>query len=102
MLLNANTLTFEMKEMKSQRKLFLAIDEMKNILDHLRKKLEQQKQHSCNRISQLDACLTISLDEFEQFFHNAFSAYTNKERIGMLKKRDLNAKRRKQSKTRYE
>ena len=43
MLLNANTLTFEMKEMKSQRKLFLAIDEMSNILDHVGKNLEQQK-----------------------------------------------------------
>ena len=88
MLLNANTLTFEMKKMKIQRKLFLAIDEMKNILDRLGKKLEQQKEHSCNRISQLDTCLTISLDEFEQFIHNAFLAYTNKEEIGMLKKRD--------------
>ena len=43
MLLNANTLNFEMKEMKSRRKFFLANDEMTNILDHLGKNLEQQK-----------------------------------------------------------
>ena len=40
MLLNANTVTFQMKEMKSPRYLFLVIDEMINMLDHLEKKLQ--------------------------------------------------------------
>ena len=66
MLLNANTPTLEMKETKTQRELFIVIDEMTNILEHFGKNLEQQKEDSSNRISQLEACLTTTRDEFEQ------------------------------------
>ena len=41
MLLNANTPTLEMKKTKTQRELSITIDEMTNILEHFRKKLEQ-------------------------------------------------------------
>ena len=41
MLLKDNTLTLEMKVTKTQRELFIVIDEMKNILEHFEKKLEQ-------------------------------------------------------------
>ena len=60
MSLNANTLTLETKEMKTQRELFIVIDEMTNTLEHSGKKLEQQKEDSSNRISQLEACLTAT------------------------------------------
>ena len=46
---------------------------------------EQQKEDSSNRISQLEACLTETLDEFEHYIHQAIPAYTEREEIGMLK-----------------
>ena len=85
MSLNANTPTLEMKETKTQRELFTIIGEMTNTLEHFGKKLEQQQEDSSNRISQLEACLTVPLDEFEQYIHQAIPAYTKKEEIGMLK-----------------
>ena len=85
MSLNANTPTLEKKEMKIQRELFIVIDEMTNILEHFGKKLEQQKEDSSNRITQLEACLTATLDEFEYYIHQAIPAYTEKEEKGMLK-----------------
>ena len=51
----------------------------------LGKKIEQQKEDSSNRISQLEACLTTTLDEFEQYIHHAIQAYTDKEEGKMLK-----------------
>ena len=84
MLLNANTLILEMNVTKTQRELFVVIDEMKNILEHFGKKLEQQKEESSNRISQLEACLRTTLAKFEQYIHQAIPAYTEKEE-GMLK-----------------
>ena len=45
MLLNANTPTLEMKKTKTQRELSITIDEMINILEHFRKKLEQFRQN---------------------------------------------------------
>ena len=81
---NANTLTLETKETKSQRELYIVINEMTNTLEHFGKKIEQQNEDSSNRISQLEACLTTTLDEFEHYIHEAIPAYTEKEEIGML------------------
>ena len=64
---------------KTQRELFVVVDEMKNILEHLGKKLEQQKEESSNRISQLEACLRTILAKFEQYIHQAIPASTEKE-----------------------
>ena len=58
---------------------------MTNIQEHFGKKLEQQKEDSSNKISQLEACLKATLDEFEQYIHQAIPAYTEKEETGMLK-----------------
>ena len=66
MSLNANTPTLEMKETKTERKLFIVTDEMANTLEHFGKKLERQKEDSSNRISQLKACLTVTLVDVEQ------------------------------------
>ena len=85
MSLNANTPTLETKETKTQRELFIVIDKMTNTLEHFGKKLEQQKEDSFNRITQLEASLTATLDEFEHSIHQAIPAYTEKEEIGMLK-----------------
>ena len=85
MSLNANMPTLEMKETKTQRELFIVIDEIANALEHFGKKLEQQKEDSSNRITQLEACLTETLDEFEHYIHQAIPAYTEKEEVGMLK-----------------
>ena len=82
--LNANTPTLETKETKTVTKT-IVIDEMTNTLVHFGKKLEQQKGDSSNRISQLEACLTATLDEFEHYIHQAIPAYTKKEEIEMLK-----------------
>ena len=41
MLLKDNTSTLEIKVMKTQRELFIVIDEMANILEYFEKKLEQ-------------------------------------------------------------
>ena len=85
MSLNANTPTLETKETKTQRELFIVIDGMTNTLEHFGKKLEQQTEDNSNRITQLEACLTATLDEFEHYIHQATPAYTKKEEIGMLK-----------------
>ena len=84
MLLNTNTPTLEMGEMKTQRELFIVTDETTNIPTALQEKIEQQKD-SCNKISQLVACLTTALNEFELYNHRAISPYTKKEEIQMLK-----------------
>ena len=55
-----------MKETKTERKLFIVTDEMANTLEHFGKKLERQKEDSSNRISQLKACLTVTLVDVEQ------------------------------------
>ena len=83
--LNANTPTLETKERKTQRELYIVINEITNTLEHFGKKIEQQNQGSSNRISQLEACLTATLDEFKLYIHQAIPAYTKKEEIGMLK-----------------
>ena len=83
--LNANTPTLETKETKTQRELFIVIDEMTNSLEHFGKMLEQQKEGSSNRINQLEACLTATLNEFEHYIHQAIPAYTEKGKIDMLK-----------------
>ena len=83
--LNANTPTLETKETKTQRELFIVIDEMTNSLEHFGKMLEQQKEGSSNRINQLEACLTATLNEFEHYIHQAIPAYTEKGKIEMLK-----------------
>ena len=59
MLLNAYTPTLEMKETKTQREVFIAIDEITNTLEHVGIKLRQQKEDSSNIISQLKAFLTL-------------------------------------------
>ena len=78
MSLNANTPTLETKETKTQRELFIIIDEMTNTLEHFGKKLEQQKEDSSNRISQLETWLTATLDEFEHYIHQAIAAKKKK------------------------
>ena len=85
MSLNANTATLEAKETKTQRELYIVIDEMTNTLEHIGKKVEQQSEDSSNRICQLETCLTATLDELEHYVHRAILAYTEKEEIGMLK-----------------
>ena len=83
--LNANTPTFQMKETKTQRELYIVINEMINTLEHFGKNIEQKNEDSSNRMSQLEACLTATLDEFEHDIHQAIPAYTEKEETGMLK-----------------
>ena len=72
-----------------KRELFIVIDEMTNIFvkNNFRKKLEQQKEDSSNRISHLEACLTQTFGEFEQYIHRGILPYTNNEEIEMLKTR---------------
>ena len=85
MSLNTNMPTLETKETKAQRELRIIINGMKNALEHFGKKIEQQNEDSSNRISQLEACLTATLDEFEHYIHQAIPVYIKKEEIGMLK-----------------
>ena len=58
---------------------------MTNTLEHLGKRLEQQKEDSSNIITQLEACLTETLDEFKHYIRQVIPVYTEKEEIGMLK-----------------
>ena len=58
---------------------------MTNTLDHFGKKLEQQKEERSDRIPQLEARLTATLDEFEHYIYQAIPAYTEKEEIGTQK-----------------
>ena len=83
--LNGNSPILETKETKLLRELHIVINEMTNTLEHFGKKIEQQNEDSSNRISQLEACLTATLDEFEHYIHQAIPAYIKKEEIGMLK-----------------
>ena len=83
--LNANTPTLEMKETKTQGELYIVINEMINTLEYFGKNIGQQNEDSSNRISQLEACLTATLDELEHYIHQAIPAYTEKEETGMLK-----------------
>lgn len=63
-----------MKEAKTQRGLFIVIDKIRNILEHFKEKLEQQKEDSSKWISQLEASLKTTLDEFEKYNHHAIPA----------------------------
>ena len=83
--LNGNSPILETKETKLLRELHIVINEMTNTLEHFGKKIEQQNEDSSNRISQLEACLTATLDEFKHYIHQAIPAYTKKEETGMLK-----------------
>ena len=58
---------------------------MTNTLEDFGKKIEQQNEDSSSRISQLEACLMATLDEFEHYIRQAIPAYTEKKEIGMLK-----------------
>lgn len=49
------------------------------------KKLEQPKEDSSNQINQLEVCLMVTLDEFEQYIHHSIPAYNSKEQVQMLK-----------------
>ena len=82
---NADTPTLETKETKTQKELYIVINEMTNTLKHFEKKIEQQNEDSSNRISQLEACLTATLDEFEHCIRQTIPTFTEKEEIGMLK-----------------
>ena len=73
MLLNASTPTLETKETITQRELHIVIDEMANTLEHFGKKIEQQNEYSSNRISQLEASLTATLDEFQHYTNIIFT-----------------------------
>ena len=84
--LNAITWRLETKETKTQRELYIVINEMTNTLEHFGKKIEQQNDTSSNRISQLEACLMAALDEFKHYIHQAIPAYTEKEEMEMLKR----------------
>ena len=55
-------------------------------MEHFAKKLDQRNEDSSNKISQLQACLTATLDEFEHYIYQAISPYTKKEELGMLKR----------------
>ena len=85
MLPNANMLTLETKEKKTQKELYIVINEVTNTLEHFGKKIEQQNGDSSNRISQLEACLAAALDEFKHDILQAIPAYTEKEEIGVPK-----------------
>ena len=80
--LNANKVTLETKEMKTHRELHMVFNEMTNTLEHFGKLIEQQKEDSFNRISQVEACLMAT---FEHYIYQAIPAYTEKREIGMLK-----------------
>ena len=73
MLLNASTPTLETKETITQRELHIVIEEMANTLEHFGKKVEQQNEYSSNRISQLEACLTATLYDFQHYTNIIFT-----------------------------
>ena len=81
---NANTPILETREMKTERELYIVINEMTNTLEHFGKKIEQQNEDSFNRISQLETSLTATLNEFEHCIQQAIPAYTKKKEIGIL------------------
>ena len=69
MSLNINTPILETLGTKAQRELFIVTDEIRNTLEHFGKVLAQQNEDSSNRICQLEAYLTVTLDEFKHFIH---------------------------------
>ena len=73
MSLNASTPTLETKETITQREFHIVIDEIANTLEHFGKKIEQQNEYSSNRISQLEASLTATLDEFQHYTNIIFT-----------------------------
>ena len=79
---NANIPTLETKKTKTQKELYIVTNEKTNTLEHFGKKLEQQNEDSFNRINQLEACLTATLDKFEHYIRQEIPAYTKKEEIG--------------------
>ena len=58
---------------------------MKNILEHFGKKLQKQKEDSSKKISQMEARLMTTLDEFEEYIHHGIPVYSNKEQVEMMK-----------------
>lgn len=66
-----------MKGTNVQKKLYMVIGEMRNTFENFQKKLDQQKEDSLNRIYQLEACLTATLDESEQCIHHTIPQYTD-------------------------
>ena len=84
MSLNANTPTLGTEETKTPRELFVVIDGITDTLEHFGKKSSNNKDSS-NKISQLEACLTATLHEFEHYIHQAIPAYTEKEETRILK-----------------
>ena len=91
----------ETKKTTTQRELYIVINEMTNTLKHFGKKTEQQNEDSSNRISQLKAYLTATLDEFEHYIHQASPPYTEKEEIGLLKS-EVEALKEENSKLRHD
>ena len=70
----------ETKKTTTQRELYIVINEMTNTLKHFGKKTEQQNEDSSNRISQLKAYLTATLDEFEHYIHQAIHHIPKKKK----------------------
>lgn len=58
---------------------------MKNILEHFGEKFQKQKEDSSNRISQMEARLMKTLDEFEEYIRHGIPVYSNKEEVEMMK-----------------
>ena len=77
---NANTPTLETKETKTQKELYIVINEMAYTLEYFGKKLEQQNEDRSNRISQLEACLTATLDKFEHYIAKQFQHIPEKKK----------------------
>ena len=59
---------------------------MTNTLEHFGKKIDQKNEDSSNRISQLEAFLSVTLEEFQNYIHQAIQAYTENKEIGILKR----------------
>ena len=55
---------------------------MTSLLEHFRSK-QKQTENSSSRTNQLEACLRMRLDEFEQYIKHAIPPCNNKEK-GML------------------
>ena len=71
------------KKRKLRKNYCIVVNEMANTLEYSGKKIEQRNKDSSNRITQLEACLTATLDEFEHYIRQAIPAYTEKEEIGI-------------------
>lgn len=79
-----NKQTLGMKGTNVQKKLYMVIGEITNTFENFQKKLDQQKEDSLNRIYQLEACLTATLDESEQCIHHTISRYTDIAEVWIL------------------